>query len=111
MSGEKETEGEPDGNLQIPERKLQQGVCLLLGGKWQDTRKGVPAVPEEVQIGHQEKFLNREGGQEQEQDAQGSGGITIPVDIYETCGHSMKECGLGMRLSLNGRHCSTQMIP
>lgn len=34
MSGEKGTEGEPDGNLQLPERKLQQGVCLLSGGKW-----------------------------------------------------------------------------
>lgn len=69
LSGLKEPEGLPDSSLQLPKDGMWRERCpaLLAGFQGQDTREWSKAAPEEVQAGHQEEFIYREGGQALEQ--------------------------------------------
>lgn len=51
-------------------------------------------MPGEVLVGHQEKFLSGKSGQEGEQVAQGSGGVTTLISFQELGRYHIKGHGL-----------------
>ena len=78
----------------LREDQLRLVYCVFYNQIERPRTVAMPHTMTHIQVGYYEKFLLRKSGEALAQAAQGSGRLSAPRDVQETCRSGTKEYGL-----------------